>query len=141
MFDRIVATLTLQAVPELMRKFGLDEQRANGAVAAAGESVEHIVSGGDGFGVDDALNLFSNAKNTISADGMLANIGSVLQGKLMDEVGLTSVQAKAVGGVLLPMITQLIADQVRGNAKDLRSLFGGGGLTDRAKGLFGSLFK
>ncbi len=141
MFDRILSTLADQATPDLMSKLGLDKKQAHGAIAAAGNSVQHIVGGGDGFGLDDALNLFSSAKNTTAADGMLANIGSVLRGKLTDEVGLTSTQANGVGAMLLPMITELITKHVGGDPRNLQSLVGGGGLADMAKGLLGNLFK
>ncbi len=141
MFDQILSTLTSQATPDLMNKLGLDQKQATGSIAAAADSVMHIVGGGDGFGLDDALNLFSSAKNSKAADGILANIGSVLQGKLTNEVGLSSGQASGVGAMLLPMITELISKHVGGDAKNLQSLVGGGGLADMAKGLLGNLFK
>lgn len=141
MLDQILSTLTERAAPELTGKLGLDQKQANGAIAAVGESVQQIVGGGDGFGLDDALNLFSGAKNSVAADGILANIGSMLQGKLTDQVGLSASQANGVSAMLLPMITELISSHVRGDARNLQSLVGGGGLADMAKGLFSKLFK
>lgn len=141
MLDQLLSTLTSQAAPELMSKLGLDQKQATGAIAAAADSVKHVVAGGDGFGLDDALNLFSSAKNSSAADGILGNIGNVLQGKLTDQVGLSAGQASGVGAMLLPMITELVSKYVGGDAKNLQSLVGGGGLADMAKGMLGNLFK
>ncbi len=141
MFDQILSTLTSQATPELMNKSGLDQEQETGAIAAAADSVKHIIGDGDGFGIDDALNLFSGAKNSTPAEEVLANIRSVLQGKLTNEVGLSSGHASGVGAMLLPMIMELISEHVDGDTKNLGSLVGGGGLADMAKGLLDNIFK
>lgn len=142
MFDQLLSTLQSQAAPKLMSQFGLDEKQTGGSVMAAAESVKEVLSGGDGFGLDDALNLFSTAKNTGAADSILGNIGALMQSKLTGQVGLNASKASGVVSVLLPMITDLVAKHVGGDAKNLQALIGnGGGLAGMAKGLLGNLFK
>lgn len=147
MLDQILSSLKNQAAPELMNKLGLNEQQTNNSITAAADSVKQVVGGGDGFGLDDVLNLFSEAKNTNAADGILSNIGSVLNGKLTGEVGLSGQQASGVSAMLVPMITNLISKHVGGDASSLQSLIGSftggdkGGLADMASGLLKGLFK
>lgn len=140
MFDQILSTLSQQATPELMSKLGLSEKQATGSVHAAADSVKQVI---DGFGLDDVLNLFSNAKNTANADGILSNIGQVLSGKLTGQVGLDAAKAGGVKDMLLPMITNLVSKHVGGDANNLQQLvggFGGGDLAGMAKGMLGKLF-
>ena len=147
MLDQILSSLKNQAAPELMNKLGLNEQQTNNSITAAADSVKQVVGGGDGFGLDDVLNLFSEAKNTNAADGILSNIGNVLQGKLTGEVGLNASQAGSASDMILPAITSLLSDKVGGNAGNLQSLIGSftggdkGGLADMASGLLKGLFK
>lgn len=124
-----------------MGQLGLDKDQAAGSITAAADSVKDVLGGSDGFGLDDALNLFSSAKNTSAADNILGNIGNVLQSKLTSRVGLDASKASGVVAMLLPTVTDLVAKYVGGDAKNLRKLVGGGGLTDVAKGLLGNLFK
>ncbi|MCC6542431.1 MAG: hypothetical protein IT225_09445 [Flavobacteriales bacterium] len=141
MLDQILDSLKQQAMPQLMNQFGLNEKQAGGSVKAAADSVMEAVSGGDGFGLDDALSLFSDSANSKGADGLLGNIGSLLQNKLTGQVGLDGGKASGVAGMLLPLITDLVTKQVGGNADNLKSLLGGGGIADLAKGFLGNLFK
>ncbi|MBK8341186.1 MAG: hypothetical protein IPK99_14850 [Flavobacteriales bacterium] len=149
MLDQILSTLQSQAAPELMSKFGLNQQQTNGSIKAATDSVTEVIGGGDGFGMDDVLNLFSDAKNTGGADGILNNIGSVLQGKLTGQVGLNASQAGGVQAMLMPLLTGLVSKYVGGNAGNLQQLIGsftggkagGGGIADMAQGMLGKLFK
>lgn len=143
MFDQILSTLSQQATPELMSKLGLSEKQATGSVHAAADSVKQVIGGADGFGLDDVLSLFSNAKNTANADGILSNIGQVLNGKLTGQVGLDAAKAGGVKDMLLPMITSLVSKHVGGDASNLQQLvggFGGGDLAGMAKGMLGKLF-
>ena len=145
MLDQILSTLKSQAAPELISKLGLNEEQASGSIHAAADSVKEVIGGGDGFGMDDMLNLFSEAKNNSGADGILSNIGGVLSNKLTGQVGLNAQQAGGVQSMLLPMITNLISGHVGGNAGNLQSLLssftGGGGMADAAQSLIGNLFK
>lgn len=144
MFEQILSTLQQQAAPELMSKLGLDQKQASGSIHAAADSVKEVVGGSDGFGLDDVLSLFSSTKNTSGADGILSNIGSVLQGKLTGQVGLDAGKASSVSAMVLPMITDLLSKHVGGDANNLRSLLGGmgsgNGIADMAKGMLGKLF-
>jgi len=140
MFDQILSSLQKQAMPQLMSQFGLDEKQAGGSVAAAADSVKEAL-GGKGFGMEDALSLFSSANNSAGADGLLKNIGGLLQSKLTGQVGLEAGKASGVSSMLLPLITDLVSKHVGGDMKNLQSLLGGGGLANVAKGLFGKLIK
>lgn len=144
MFDQFLDQLRSQVGPQLMQKAGLDQQQTDGSINAAADSVKEVLGGGDGFGLDDVLNLFSNAKNTSNADNLLSNIGNVFQGKLTGDVGLNASQASGVGAIVMPLLTKLLSDKIGGNAGNLQSLLGnlgGGGIAGMAKGLLGNLFK
>ena len=92
-----------------MGQLGLDKDQAAGSITAAADSVKDVLGGSDGFGLDDALNLFSSAKNTSAADNILGNIGNVLQSKLTSRVGLDASKASGVVAMLLPTVTDLVA--------------------------------
>ena len=145
MLDQLLSTLQGQVAPQLVQQLGLNEGQAKGSIAAAGDSVKQVLGGGDGFGLDDVLNLFSSAQNTAGADGILDNIGKTFNQKLTGEVGLNGQQAGGVMSLVLPMLTQLLSDKGGGNAGNLQGLLGdlgkGGGLADMAKGLLGGLLK
>ncbi|HNA33020.1 MAG TPA: hypothetical protein PL106_07845, partial [Flavobacteriales bacterium] len=115
-------------------------------ITAAADSVKQVIGGGDGFGLDDMLNLFSSAQNNSNADGILSNISQVFNGKLTSDVGLSAQQAGGVKDLLLPMIMNLISGKVGGNANNLQGLLSaftgqGGGLAEMAGGLLKGLFK
>ncbi|MFZ1687356.1 MAG: hypothetical protein WAU70_08040 [Flavobacteriales bacterium] len=144
MFDEILDQLKNQVGPQLMQKAGLNEEQTNGSINAAADSVKEVIGGGDGFGLDDALNLFSSAKNSANADNLLSNIGNVFQGKLTNDVGLDAGKAGGVAALVMPILTKLLGDKIGGDAGNLESLFGnlgGGGIADMAKGFLGKLFK
>lgn len=144
MFDQILNQLKNQVGPQLMQKAGLNEEQTHGSINAAADSVKEVIGGGDGFGLDDVLNLFSSAKNNTNADGIMNNISSVFQGKLTSNVGLDAGKASGVVGMVMPLLTQLLSDKIGGNAGNLQSLLGnlgGGGIADMAKGFLGKLFK
>ncbi len=145
MLDQILSTLQGQVGPQLIDQLGLNEGQAKGSVAAVGDSVKQVLGGGDGFGLDDVLNLFSSAQNSAGANGILDQIGKVFNQKLTGEVGLNGQQAGGVMALVLPLLTQLLSDKVGGNAGNLQGLLGelgkDGGLAGMAKGLLGGLFK
>lgn len=141
MLDQFLSTLQEQAAPKLISQFGLDEKQAGGTISAAAASVKEVLGGNDGFGIDDALTLFSTAQNTPAANAILGSIAGVLQSKLTGQVGLDASKASGVTSMLLPLLTDLVSKQVGGDAKNLRGLMGGGGLAGMAKGLLGNLFK
>lgn len=146
MFDQILTTLQKEAAPALMSKLGLDQTQATGSVHAAADSVKEVIGGGDGFGMDDVMNLFSNATNSSGAEGILGQIGTALQSKLTGQVGLDASKAGGVQAILLPMLTDLIGKYMGGDPGKLKGLMGGitgnsGALADTAKGMLGKLFK
>lgn len=144
MFDQIISSLEKEATPALMAKLGLDQQQASESVNAAAASVKEVISSGNGFGLDDVLNLFSNARNNSAADGIISKVGTALHGKLTNQVGLDAGQAGNVKDLLVPMITNLISKHVGGDGSKLSGLLegigGGPGLANAAKGLLGKLF-
>ena len=146
MLDEILSTLKTQAAPDLMKKIGLNEQQTNDSNNAAAESVKQVIGGGDGFGLDDMLNLFSYAQNNANADGILHNIGQVFSGKLSNNVGLSAQQSSSVQAVVLPLLMNLISGKVGGDAGKLQGLLSaitgnGQGMADVAGGLLKGLFK
>lgn len=145
MFDQMLNTLQKEAAPLLMSKLGLDNGQATKSVGAATDSVKEVLGGGDGFDMSDVLNLFSSAKNTSGAEGILGKLGEVMQGKLTGQAGLDASKASGVQALLMPFVTDLITKYVGGDASKLQGLLGGlansGGLADAAKGMLGKLFK
>lgn len=147
MLDEILETLKNQAGPDLMNKIGLNEQQTQGSINAAADSVKQVIGGGDGFGLDDMLNLFSEAKNNQNADGILNDIGKVFNNKLSGEVGLNAQQSGGVQSLILPMIMNLLGGKVGGNANKFQSLISsfmggqGGGIANAAGGMLKGLFK
>ena len=144
MIDQILSTLEKEAGPVLISKLGLDKHQASSCVHAAKDSVKEVLSGGNGFGLDDVLNLFSSAKNSTGAEGILGKLGTTLQGKLTQQVGLEPEKASGVQATLLPIITELISKHVGGDANKIQGLLGGldgnGALAGAAKGMLGKLF-
>jgi len=145
MFNELLSTLRKEAAPQLMAQLGLDQDQANMSVGAATESVKEVLGDGKAIGVQDALNLFSGNANGSGAQAMLAKIGSLLQGKLTDQVGLDATKAGGVSAMLLPMVTDLIAKQVGGDGSKLQGLVSGlgdgGDMANMAKSMLGKLFK
>ncbi|MBX2972990.1 MAG: hypothetical protein KF797_07800 [Flavobacteriales bacterium] len=139
MLDQIINGLKQQAGPQLLSQFGLNEKQVGGSISAAADSVKEAMSG-SGFNMSDALSLFGGQKSA-AADGLMKNIGGLLQSKLTGQVGLDAGKASGVAGMLLPMLTDLVSKHVGGDAKNLQSLIGGGNLAGAAKGLLGNLFK
>lgn len=144
MFDQLLSALQNEAGPALKSKFGLDDQQVTGSLNAAKDSVAQVIGGGDGFGLDDVLNLFSSNANTSGADGIVAKLGPVLQGKLGSDVGLDATKAGGIADMLVPMITNLISKYVDGDGNKLSGLLqglgGAGNLGNLAKGMLGKLF-
>jgi hypothetical protein len=147
MLDQILSSLQSQAAPQLISKLGLNETQAKGSITAAADSVKEAISGGKGFGMADALSLFSSAKNSAGADGLLNNIGNIFSQKLTSNVGLDASKAGSVKDLVLPMVMKLMSDKVGGNAASLQGLIGGlaganaGGIGKIASGFLGKLFK
>jgi hypothetical protein len=143
MLDHILDQLKSEAMPALMNKVGLNDAQAAGSIQAAGASVQQALTGNDGFGMDDVLNLFSSAKNSAGADGILHSITNTFKDKLSADVGLNAQQVGGVSDLIIPMITKLLSDKVGGEAGNLQGLlngFGGGDLGGLAKGMLGKLF-
>ena len=140
MLDKIINTLQQPAGPELISRFGLNEKQVGGTWGATADSLKEAIGGSDGFGLDDVLSLFSNGTNSAGADGLLKNIGGLLENKLTGQVGLDAGKASGVAGMLLPMLTDLVSKHVGGDAKNLQALLGDGGLANMAKGFLGKLF-
>jgi hypothetical protein len=140
MLDQLLSGLKEQALPDLINKFGLNDQQAEGSVKAAADSVQEAIAGGNGFGLDDVTNLFSSASNTAGADKLLSTIGGLLKSKLTSQVGIGADKAGGITDMLLPLITQLMAKDGKG-LQGLLGQLGGGDLGNVAKGLVGKLFK
>lgn len=140
MLDQLIQQLKGQVGPELISKIGLNQQQADGSIEAAADSVKQVVGGADGFGMDDVLNLFSGAKNSSAADGILKQVGQVFSQKLTGQVGLNGQQAGGVADLVLPALTKLLSEKVGGNAGNLQGLLGGD-IAGKAKGMLGGLFK
>ncbi|MCC6840257.1 MAG: hypothetical protein IT230_08875 [Flavobacteriales bacterium] len=145
MIEQLLSALQQEAGPALKSKFGLNDGQVSGSLNAAKDSLAQVIGGGDGFGLDDVLSLFSSNTNTSGAEGILAKLGPVLQGKLTGEVGLDATQAGGIKDMLLPMVTNLISKHVEGDSNKLGGLLqglgSGGDLGNVAKGMLGKLFR
>ncbi len=145
MLDQIISKLQQEAAPALMSKLGLDNAQAGKSVSAVGDSIKEVLGGNGGINIQDALNLFSSAKNSGGADAILGKLGTVMHGKLTGQAGLDAGKAQDVKAMLMPMVTDFITKHVGGDMGKLQGLLGGlggnaGNLAEQAKGLLGGLF-
>ena len=124
----------------MISQLGLNSGQATSSVSAAVDSVKDVLGGSDGFGLDDVVNLFSSAKNTSGADGILSQIGNVMQGKLTGQAGLNASQAGGVKDMLMGSVSQhithnaltdvLIVRRVSDRDKDFARRHGMGDILD-----------
>ena len=133
MIDQLINELKGKVGGDLIGKIGLNESQADGAVKAAGASVQEVV-GGKGADLGTVLNLFSKDSNTAGANDLMGKLGSTLMGKLTGQVGLDAGKAGSVKDLIMPLLTNMLAEKIGGNKDMLGSLMGG-----KANDLLGSV--
>ena len=142
MIDRIINTLKDKVGGDLVNKIGLDPAKADGAIKAAGSSVQEVI-GGKGVDLSSVLNLFSKDANSGGANALLGSLGQNYLGKLTGQVGLDATKAAGVKDLVIPVLTKLLSDKVGGDKSALTGLLGGkaGDLLGGAGGKLGGLGK
>jgi hypothetical protein len=142
MIDQLINELKGKVGGDLLNKVGLDPSKADGALKAAGSSVQEVI-GGKGADMSTLLNLFSKDSNTPGANDLLGKLGSTYLGKLTGEVGLDPGKAGSVKDLVMPLLTKLLTDKIGGNKDLLGSLMGGkaGDLVGGMAGKLGGLGK
>lgn len=144
MIDQLIGSLKDKVGGDLIGKIGLDPKQADGALKAAGDTVQDVV-GGEGADLSSVLNLFSKDSNNSGANDLLGKLGSSYLGKLTGQVGLDGSKAASVKDMVIPVLTSLLSDKIGGNKEMLGSLLGGktagmlGGMAGKLGGL-GKMF-
>lgn len=133
MIDQLINELKGKVGGDLVGKLGLDKGQADGALQAAGSSVQEVI-GGKGADLDTVLNLFSKDSNTTGANDLMGRLGSTFLGKLTGQVGLDVGKAGSVKDLIMPLLTNMLAEKIGGNKDMLGSLMGG-----KANELMGSV--
>ncbi len=140
MLDQILSSLKDKVGGDLINKIGLNDGQANGAIEAAGSSVQELLKG-QGGDLGSVMSLFGKGGG---GGDLLAQLGQNYLGKLTGQVGLDSLKAGSVKDMVLPALIGLLGDKLGGNKDLLSSLIGGkaGGLGDIAGkiGGIGKLF-
>ncbi len=135
MIDQILNSLKDKVGGDLINKIGLNDGQANGAIEAAGNSLQDLVKskGGDLAGLASML-------GQGGGNDLLGQLGQDYLGKLTGQVGLDAAKAGSVKDLVLPALMSLLS----GNKDLLSSLLGGkgGALGDIASkiGGIGKLF-
>lgn len=143
MVDQIINSLKEKVGGDLLSKVGLDQTQADGAIKAAGSSVQEVIGGG--ADLSSVLNLFSKNGNNAGGNDLMNKLGSNYLGKLTGQVGLDASKAGSVKDLVLPLLTSLLSEKIGGNKDMLDSLLGGkakdivGGLSGKLGGL-GKMF-
>lgn len=142
MIDQLINELKDKVGGDLIGKIGLNESQADGALKAAGTSVQEVI-GGQGVDLGTVLNLFSKDSNTPGANDLLGSLGSNFLGKLTGQVGLDAGKAGSVKDLIMPLLANMLADKIGGNKDMLGSLLGGnaGNLLGDVAGKLGGLGK
>ncbi len=142
MIDQLIDSLKDKVGGDLINKIGLAPQQADGALKAAGDTVQDVV-GGKGADLSSVLNLFSKDSNSASANDLLGQLGSSYLGKLTGQVGLDGATAGSVKDLVIPLLTSMLSEKIGGNKDMLGSLLGGnaGNLLGDMAGKLGGLGK
>lgn len=136
MIDQLISSLKDKVGDDLLNKVGLDQSQADGALKAAGSSVQEVVGGGTDL--SSVLNLFSKEGNSTGGNDLLGKLGSNYLGKLTGQLGLDAGKAASVKDLVIPLLTNMLSEKIGGNKDMLGSLLGGKG-KDIAGGLSGKL--
>lgn len=143
MIDQLISSLKDKVGGDLLNKFGLDQTQTDGALKAAGNSVQEVAGGG--ADLSSVLNLFSKDGNSTGGNDLLSKLGSNYLEKLTGQVGLNATKASSVKDLVIPLLTKMLSEKIGGNKDMLSSLLGGGakgaveGLTGKLGGL-GKMF-
>ena len=147
MLDDILEQLKGQMGPELMEKFGLDEDKKEKAFAAAKESIKDNVKkeATGGGGLNGLLNMFSQGDNNDDGNKMQDKIGGDMVTKLASNLGIDAAQAAGIKDMILSNVTKMMGD--KGGNFDLSSLMamvtggdaksGAGGFLSKIMSMFG----
>lgn len=125
MIDQLLKSLKDKVGGDLINKIGLNDGQANGALAAAGDSLQELVKSKGG----DIAGLLGQG-----GGDLLGQLGQSYLGKLTGQVGLDAAKAGSVKDLVLPALMGLLS-----NNKDLLGTLVGkaGGLGDIAGKLGG----
>lgn len=139
--QQIIHTLKEKVGGDLISRIGLDKTQADGAIHAAGSSVEEVVTKHSAE-PSALLEMFTSGDGVSGAENLLSQLDGNYMSKLTGQLGLDSGKASQVKDLVLPVLMGLL--QSKGSGM-LASLTGGkaegltGGLADKIGGL-GKMF-
>lgn len=142
MIEHLINALKDKVGGDLIGNIGLDPAQADGALKAAGDTVQDVV-GGNSVDLPSVLNLFSKDSNSGGANDLLGKLGSNYLGKLTGQVGLDGAKAGSVKDLVIPVLTGMLSEKIGGNKDMIGSLLGGkaGDMLGGAAGKLGGLGK
>ncbi|MDN5204484.1 hypothetical protein QQ008_24030 [Fulvivirgaceae bacterium BMA10] len=146
MLNEIINSLKGSAGNELVEKFGLSNESADGVFGALGDSATEIIGNQiTSGGLDNVMNLFSDQPNNSFANSIVEQLGGNFFMKLTNKLGLSDGTARAVQNFVLPMLVNLITQKNNetpfDDASSILDMFGGGGKTGLLAGLAKKFFK
>lgn len=116
---------------EIQNKAGLDQQKAEKSVELAGDSTREVmVEEAKQGNVQQIMELFRSRNPANSGNPIMNKISSVMEGKLVSQLGLGRDATNSVQGIVLPYLLNLINQKSGGtdsapSPQSLMKLFGG----------------
>ncbi len=122
MLDNILDQLKGQLGPELMEKFGLDEEKKEKAFSAAKDSIkENVQKESAGSGLEGLLNMFSQGANDDKGNAMQSKIGGDMISKITSSLGIDESKAGGIQEMILSQVTKMMGEK-KGGSFDISSL-------------------
>lgn len=141
MLDGILDQLKGQLGPEMMEKFGLDEDKKEKVFAAAKDSIKDgVQKESAGGGLDGILNMFSKGDNNDAGNAAQDKLGGDMISNITSKLGIDAGQAGGIKDMILSQVTKMMGDK-KGGDFDISSLLSmvTGGNDSNSKGGGGSM--
>ncbi len=121
MLDGILDQLKGQLGPELMEKFGLDEDKKEQAFSAAKDTLKNgVQKEASGGGLDGLLNMFSQGDNDEKGNAMQDKLGGDMVSQLAGKLGIDADKASGIKDMIMSQVTKMTGD--KGGSFDMSSL-------------------
>ena len=148
MIEQLLEQVKGGSLNDIMSKFGLDQNKAEGILNEAGGSTKEVMTDKvKSGGLDTVMSLFSSNANGDKENGMLANLQDNFVNKISTKFGIDNATAKNIADSVIPKITSMITkkneETPATDTSSILSMFGGDSLDsikdtamNKLKGLF-----
>lgn len=121
MLDSILDQLKGQIGPELMEKFGLDEDKKEQVFSEAKNSIKNgVQKESAGGSIDGLLNMFSKGDNNDAGNAVQDKLGGDMVSQLAGKLGIDADKAAGIKDMIMSNVTKMMGD--KGGNFDLGSL-------------------